>query len=1038
MALDLLDQILPHVRDHIYPSIIPISDWKIRVGDVSNGASPSLNDANWTVVKPPQAQWGAFDTTFWFRSSVTVPAEFSGKPLVLLLDFPDGLLYINGKPYQGLDKNHRTVFLTEKARTNQTFSIAVQAYSGRKKESNVFGRADLAVLNPTARSLFVGLSFLKDLEKFYSNSPQDAKEIRELIRKTLIYLKYFKPDGEEYPNAIGRAYRFFVQNLEADLRTDVQGLVHLIGHSHLDVVWLWTFREARRKAGRTFSSMLRLMDEFHEFKFTQSQPLLYQTVKNDYPDLFKDIKRRVGEGRWEPVGAMWLEPDCNLPNGESLARHLWWGKKFLRDEFGIDSTILWLPDTFGFNWALPQLMKLSGVRYFFTTKLAWNDTTVFPHNSFWWKGIDGSKVLAHMPPVGLEGLVSARDFKKSWDQFQQKEELTEVLQTYGFGDGGGGPTKEHIENIRNFRSLPHLPPVQISTAAEFFKILEEKGKELPVWESELYLERHRGTYTTHGWIKKENRECEGLLYNAELLSSLFLLNGGKKYPVSDLERAWKLLLKNQFHDILPGTSIPDAYEEVRKDYATLRNITGEAIRRSLLNFSKPAKKSSKEFRFAFFNPLAWERDAYVEVSFKSKDKRFQVLDGEGNAVAHQILGKNKGTITLLCYFERVGACSTVSLVITPATEKKEELPVQWKITSRVLETPLYRIRIDTQGNLTSIHDKRLRRELLKKGSRANVIQTFHDTPQQWETWDIDANVENKKADLLRFKLMKVVEQGPLRVTLEVVRRSDRGSLITQHMRLYHKSPNIEFRTRVKWNDSRILVKAAFSFNLNPPAATYEIPFGSIRRSAKPKAPADKAKFEVPALQWADLSDAKFGVSLLNDGKYGYDAREGTIRLTLLRSPHYPHPVDPLKSTSAQVTDQGNQEFTYAIYPHAGDWKRGNSIRRARELNTPLITVPNAVGKPLVPLVTSLPENIVLSSVKKAETRNDLILRFYEGYGEAGKRNLEFGYGIEQAAECDLLENVTQKLKPSKGRLSMKFTPFEIKTLKIRFRPRKKR
>ena len=1035
MAIDLLDQILPHVKNHIYPSQLAISDWKIRVGDVSNGQLPTLNDSSWTIIHPPQAQWGAYDTTFWFRSTVTIPPEFAGKPVVLLLDIPEGLLYVNGKPYQGLDQNHRVVFLTDKPRTHQQFSLAIQAYSGRKKEQNVFRRADLAVLNPTARSLYAGLALLKDLERFYGPGTQESKDIRELIRRTLVYLKYFKPDGEEYPNAIVRAFRFLTQTMDAELRSEVPGLIHLVGQSHLDVVWLWTMREARRKSARTFSTALRLMDEFPNFRYTQSQPILYEFIKKDYPDLYKEIKQRILEGRWEALGGMWLESDCNLPNGESLVRQISLGKKFFKNEFGLDSNILWLPDSFGFNAALPQIMKKSGVQYFFTTKLTWNDTTRFPYNSFWWKGIDGSKVLAHIPPVGLEGHVTARDFQKSWEEFQQKEEQTDVLQTYGYGDGGGGPAKDHFLAIDYLKNLPTLPPVRVANVREFFATLEEKSKFLPTWESELYLEKHRGTYTTHGWIKKENRECEALLYNAELLSSLATLHG-KRYPAGDLEAAWKILLTNQFHDILPGTSIADAYEDVRKTYSRLRKITGTLSGNALAGFCKPAKKSSKQFHFTLFNPLPWERNEYLEFTVKSKEKRFDVKDGNGRTIEYQVIGRAKGDSTLLCYVEGIPSCSSLTINIEPSAAKGEA-PEPWKVSTRVIETPIYRLRVDTQGHLTSLHSKPLRRELLKKGARGNVLQAFHDLPQQWEAWDIDANYENKKADILQFKSARILENGPLRLTLESVWRTDR-SRITQFIRLYHRSPRVDFKTLARWSDSQILLKAAFPVNLNPSHATYEIPFGSFERSARPKTPEDKAKFEVPAQQWADLSESKFGVSLLNDSKYGHDIKDGTMRLTLLRSPRYPHPVDPIRHGGAQATDQDDHEFTYALYPHAGDWRKGETVRRARELNNPIVVRGNSISSGMPSLLTSLPAALCLDTVKKADDGPEIIVRLHEAHGVSGRHHLDFGYGIDQAFECDLLEQVTQKLKPSKGRLSLRFGAFEIKTLKLKLRPKKRK
>ncbi|MEX1139368.1 MAG: glycoside hydrolase family 38 C-terminal domain-containing protein [Bacteroidota bacterium] len=1037
MALDLLEQLLPHVQQHIYPTLIPVSDWKIKVGEVPNGFAPSLNDNNWTPIHPPQANWGAYDTTFWFRSKVTIPPHFANQPIALVLDIPDGLLYVNGRPFQGLNSHHQAVILSEKARAGQTFSLAIQAYSGRKKEQNGFRRADLAILNPTARALFCALSLLRDLERFYGPGSIESKEIRELIRKTLIYLKYFKPEGEEYPNAIGRAHKFLLQTLEAEFKTEVPGTVHLIGHSHLDVVWLWTIREARRKVGRTFSSMLRLMEEFPEFQFAQSQPLLYSFAKSDYPELYKQIKERVSGRRWEPIGALWVEPDCQIPNGESLVRQIFYGKKFFREEFGVEVDTAWLPDSFGFAWSLPQLLAKSGIRYFFTTKLSWNDTTKFPHNSFIWKGIDGSKVLAHIPPVGLEGQIQPKDIQQSWDAFRHQEQLTDVLQTYGFGDGGGGPVQKDLHTIAYLNNMPAMPRLRLGRVQDFFKELDTHSKLLPEWNKELYLEKHRGVFTTQGRIKKANRESERLLYTAELFCVLASLNEAKKYPHGELEKAWKRLLQNQFHDVLSGTIIEDAATEAGNDFLKLKGAIEPIIKNMSSSLTKAVKRSPREFHFSIQNTLPWPRTAYVEVQVKSKDKYFRVTDVSGNPLESQIVGREKGTTTILCHIENIPPFAGTSVVIAP-TETRPVAAEPWKASLRYFETPVYRVRMDSHGNFTSIHDKRLRREILKKGQRGNVLQVFHDTPAEWEAWDIDAGYESKKADILKLKSMKISEQGPLRLTLEIIRKSEKGSVVRQLVRFFHKSPLIEFQSFIKWADPQILLKAAFPLNVNASRARFEIPFGSIERPTKPKSPEDKAKFEVPVHQWMDISDAKFGVGLLNNAKYGCDVKESTLRLTLLRSPHYPHAVDPQMLREKAVTDLGEQDFMYTLSPHQGDWKRGETVRRARELNNPLLVTENADAKQFPSLIHSLPANINVDSVRKASDSDEVILRLSEVHGDSGRVALQFGYGILQASACDLMEVVQERLKPAKGKLALKFTPFEVKTLRIRFRPRTRR
>jgi alpha-mannosidase len=531
--IDLLSQILPYVKGHIHPASLALADWKLKEGEVPNAASTSLNDTIWWNYTIP-APWGGYDKTVWFRKHLQIPESFAGKRLGLMLDIPDALLYVNGKPYQGIDKNHQEVLLTEKSRTNQLFHLAIEAYSGRKKEQSIFSAAHLVVINPIARALCSALTALHELEKILGPSSPESKEIRELLRQTLIFLKYYKPEGEEYPNAIGRAYNFLTRTLQAEYKTSVQGLVHLVAQSHIDVVWLWRLQETRKKCARTFSTVLRLMEEFPEVSFSQSQAYLYKLVKDHYPELFKEIKERIAGGRWDPVGAMWVESDCNIPNGESLVRQILHGKRFFKNELGIDSDLLWLPDTFGFAWSLPQILKKSGIRYFFTTKLTWNDTNPPSTNTFWWRGIDGSKVLAHNPQVGLEGSVTPKDLKKSWESYHEREKLLHTLQTFGYGDGGGGPTAEHVEAGRVLQTIVGLPPSTFGTASQFFRTIEEQSKDLEIWNDELYLEKHRGTYTTHGWVKKANRQSETSLYTTELLAVLSMIAGkiasSRRYP----------------------------------------------------------------------------------------------------------------------------------------------------------------------------------------------------------------------------------------------------------------------------------------------------------------------------------------------------------------------------------------------------------------------------------------------------------------------------------------------------------------------------
>jgi alpha-mannosidase len=1037
MAIDLLNQILPQVKSHIYAASIPLPDWKLKEGTFPNAASPRLNDTAWWKYTIP-APWGGFDKTVWFRTRVSIPPAFAGKQVALVLDLPESLLYVNGKPYQGVDQHHQEVLLTSRARAHQTYQLALEAYSGRRRDLSTFNAAHLVELNPTARALYHGLIGLRELEKIVGQSVHESKEVRELIRQTLIFLKYFKPEGEEFPNAIGRAYNFLLRTVESEYKTDIQGLVHLIAQSHIDVVWLWKLKETKRKCARTFTTVLRLMEEFPELSFVQPQALYYQFTKENYPEIYKEIRQRISEGRWHPIGSMWVESDCNLPNGESLVRQILYGKRFFRSEFGFDSDILWLPDTFGYSWSLPQIMKRSGIKYFFTTKLTWNDTTKFPHNTFWWQGLDGSKVLAHNPAVGLEGSVTPKDLKKSWDALAETEKFPHTIQTFGYGDGGGGPAKDHVEAARVLRTIVGLPPSTLSTVQNFFAAAEERSEELATWNDELYLEKHRGTYTTHGWIKRENRRAEEALYLAELLSILGTIHGrtpnSRRYNQNDLESTWKKFLVNQFHDILPGTAIADAYEDTRRDFEAIQSTCERLQQQAVGGLVKREKKRIGSFQFSVFNPLNWKRSDYVVLELKSREKAFVVTDSRGRSVEHQVVHRRNGITRLLCYLEDIPPFSFLGLDVEPGSGAQTS-DGGWKISNRVIETPLYRVRLDSKGQISSIHDRASRRELVARNGRANQLQAFKDTPKQWDAWEIDPDYAGKQFDLLRLKSVKVIESGPLRGTLRLEHRSDRGSSVSQEVSFYHKSRRIDFQTRIRWKEAQTLLKVAFPFALRANAATYEIQFGAMQRSTKSSEVHQKAKYEVPAQQWADVSEQKFGVSLLNDCKYGYDAHESTLRLTLLRSPHYPHALDPLRLSDSRVTDQGEHTIGYALYPHPGDWKAGGSVHRAREFNLPLL-VHTGAPESFPPLIQFSSPGILVDSIKKAEDSDDVVFRLHEGHGQATKTTIEFGPKVEQVTECDLMENELSVLKLARSKLALRFSPFEIKTLKVRFRKRK--
>ncbi|MBI5464786.1 MAG: alpha-mannosidase, partial [Ignavibacteriales bacterium] len=811
-----------------------------------------------------------------------------------------------------------------------------------------------------------------------------------------------------------------------------------IGQSHLDIAWLWTLEDTDRKTAQTFSTALRLMEEYPEFRFTQSQAALYELAKTKFPELFNQIRVRVAEGRWIPVGSMWVEPDCNLPSGESLVRQILLGRKFFLKHFGLHSTIAWLPDSFGYAGSLPQILLKAGFQHFFTTKLTWNDSTIFPHSSFWWEGIDGSRLLAANPPVGLEGTIDAKHISQSSSDLVQDDVQIPGIQTFGFGDGGGGVSKEQLETHRILRSVAGVPPSIQSTPAEFFAELALQGSSLPVWRGELYLERCRGTYTTHGWMKKLHRHAETALYNAEYLATRAMLasNVPGSYPSATLEQAWKRLLMNQFHDLLPGTAIEDAYVNSREDFAQLFQTTSKISDATFKTLSSQVKRSAQEQSFMVINTLGWTRSEYVELVANLSAKHVGVFNQDGSQIPFQVIERGKRDTTLLCFIDQIPPFGTTQIVIR-SLESTSHQETPWKISSHTLETPFYRTRWDNKGSISSLHSKPLRRELIQKSKRGNLFQTFSDAPAEWQTWDIDKDFERHRVELLEFKGMKVVENGPLRLTMKTEFKTSSGSTIVQHIRFYHKSAKIDFDTTVVWKERQVLLKAGFWLNVKTGVASYEVPFGFVQRSTKMKDEASQAKFEVPAQQWAALTEQKFGVALLNDCKYGYDCRGSFLRLTLLRSPYYPHPIDPKSSHDTTVTDQGEHTFRYSIVPFAGSLRQGMVVQGARNLNTPPFVVADAIASPTEHFVTTTKPNIVIDAVKKAEDSDNVVIRLHEAYGESAHAGITLPPRTAAAVETNLIESDPKPLKISKGKITLKFKPFEIKTLNLSFLPPKK-
>ena len=1019
-TIEQISKLVAEIGRLRYRRCLPLADWKIGPNkDRGSGRRP---------IRVGE-RWGDRDQRFWFQREISIPCEWKSETVLLRISLGDeteGLLYLNGQPVQGVDAHHNEVFLTEAACGDENYEILIDAWSGMGIEPHCFVRAELAVLDREAEAFY--FDALVALQVAETLDPNDRRRVRILtgLEAAIKQVDLCQPCGEAFYRSLPAARRSLQEQIYQPGEPN-QERVHSVGHAHLDVAWLWRLACTRLKAGRTFATALRLMDRYPDFHFTQSQPQLYAFVKEDYPGLYEQIKARVAEGRWEATGGMWVEADCNIPSGEALVRQLLYGRRFFQQEFDADGHILWLPDTFGFNGALPQLIARAGLRYFMTTKISWNEYNRFPYDSFRWQGIDGTEVLAHFITTPSEysyqtynGDLRPATVQGCWQNYRQKEEHDEVLLSFGYGDGGGGPTREMVETGTRLRDLAGAPQVRLGSAEEFFRRLKADSERLPVWIGELYLEYHRGTYTGQARIKRHNRKSEVLYHQAELFASLAHLLGAP-YPRERLSKGWQLILCNQFHDILPGSSIGEVYEDAEQDYKQVRQLGEGSLGEALARIA--ARIALNERSLVLFNSLSWKRSGPVCAALpEDLPADFTLVDGAtGEAVLQQRISDAAGKPAIIFWATGVPSCGYKVYHLRAGVQERP--PTAVVATKDRLENELLTVRFDEDGHIVSIYDKRADREVISQGAYANLFQAFADRPQDFDAWNIDISYQEKKQDLWKLDEIKVIEEGPVRAGVEI-RRSRQRSTICQRIYLYADLPRLDFETEVDWHEHHVLLKVAFPVAVHAGRATYEIQFGSIERPTHWNTSWDWARFEVPAQRWADLSEGDYGVSLLNDCKHGYDIRENVMRLTLIKSATDPDPE----------ADQGRHYFTYSLYPHTGDW-RNNTIRRAAELNDPLQArwePPHQGDLPIqFSLVSSDQEHVFIDTIKLAEDGDELIVRVYEGHNQRGRVTLTFGREVEVAWECDLLENPEEKPAVHGHRLAFSIEPYQVRTFRVR-------
>jgi alpha-mannosidase len=796
--------------------------------------------------------------------------------------------------------------------------------------------------------------------------------------------------------------------------------INWIGHAHLDLAWLWPVAETWDVAERTFQSVLQLQVDFPELIFCHSSPALYEWIELNRPQLFAQIQTQVAQGTWEVAAGLWVEPELNLISGESIARQLLYGQRYTQAKFGRISPTAWLPDSFGFCWQLPQLLKQGGIDYFLTQKLRWNDTTVFPHEVFQWRSPDGTEIFSVMlPPIGEQiDPVKMGTYAQAWEA---STGIRDCLWLPGVGDHGGGPTRDMLEVSRQWQQSPLFPKLKPTTAEQFCRKLQSQIQSVPVWEDELYLELHRGCYTSHADQKRYNRDCEGLLYEAELWSAIATLTLNHPYPHTDLEQAWKKVLFNQFHDILPGSSIPQVFVDANRGWEAAKQSASEHLQAALeaitTAITQPTAPTPTSQPVVVFNSLNWQRSELVEVGIPDTHHHWQMTTSTGEELTVQI---NPQEPAKLWFMAEVPAIGYRLFWLTPEQkvppENAKPIPNHW-----ILENQFLKVEIDEDtGELKQIYDKVTQRQVL--AGPGNQLQFFTDKGQYWDAWNIDPDYEQHLLPSATLESITWLSWEPLQQRLRVQHRFGQSQFCQDYI-LDIDSPYLKISTTVDWQESQVLLKTAFPLTVTAAVATYEIPCGAIQRPTLPNLhleSREQAKWEVPALHWADLSEAPlcsqgYGVSLLNDCKYGYDAQPSQLRLTLLRSPNWPDPG----------CDRTQHQFTYAIYPHQGSWQAARTTHRGYELNRPLrvLTLPTAHAEPgrLPPrsqFLTVEAENLILMALKQAEEDpHQWIMRWYECHGESASIPVTHPLHLDHLHPVDLLERSLPELTSPQNQIS---------------------
>ena len=1051
---------------------LPVGQWRFHAGDLAHGESPTLDDSGWPLVGPKSK--APLDAV-WYRRVIEVPKTLNGYDISgarVWFQFradangpmPE-IIYFNGRRV-ALGDDLEPIVLFEPAKPGDKILVAVKLL--RTVDEKTFSGVNLRVETVAAEAGKSGRPSPEDVRvqciAAANVLPALPTPRRDLLPKVeaavaAIDMKALRAGDQRAFDASLRKAQGVLETLRPEME---KAKVDLAGNAHIDAAWLWPRTETVDVVKRTFTTALQLMNEYPDYTYTQSAAQYTEWMAEKYPKLNDQIRERVKEGRWEIVGGMWVEPDLNLPDGESLVRQLLVGQRYFKDQYGVTARIGWNPDSFGYNWQLPQIYKRSGMDYFVTQKMHWNDTNQLPFRLFWWESPDGSKVLTYFPTDYVHDNVNptriSADFAES---AERNPGTTEMLDLYGIGDHGGGPTRAMLDQGDKWIGAGKsgegaVPAMRYHTAQSYFTSVEGKLNAespewnydriakgytaptaggsgqmgVPTWKDELYFEYHRGVFTTQAAHKRNMRASEVATLDAEKLASLAWLNG-RAYPGSELTESWKAITFNQFHDLAAGSGIGVIYKDAQRDYTEVFHSDREIADGAMETLAGSVDTRVKgETPIMVFNPMGWPRSETVKLSVQLPEASdgVRILDSHEKPVLSQVMSEDRAThrYEVLARVSDVPALGYAVLhAVKGKTDAGKELRVEEQPGAFVLSNEHLKVTVDRKsGCITSLMAKGV--ESIAAGGCGNQLQTFKDTPSNYDAWNIDPGTLDHMTPIDAVESVTVLDRGPLRATVRIA-RSWQSSKFVQDISLDASADSVEVANDVDWHETHVLLKAAFPLTASGPKATYEIPYGSIERPTTRNNSWEKAQFEVPAMRWADLGDASHGLSVLNDSKYGYDAEGNTLRITLLRSPTWPDPE----------ADRGRQQFQYAIYPHAGTWKQALTVRRGYEMNDPLAAEQVFAHAGSLPAEHSWGSvenaNVTLTAVKKAEDSDALVFRMYEWAGTPSQLKLHVPAGATYAVASNLMEKVEGEHLPMSGDVvTVPIKPYEIVTVQVAY------